>query len=105
MAKFHGKVGYIQTKETSPGVYTEVVTERDCVGDILRNNKRWEESENLNDNITISNRFSILTDEYINQNVKNLRYIIWMGAKWKVTSFEIERPRIILTVGGIYNGN
>jgi len=104
MAKFHGKVGYIYTKETSPGVYTEVVTERDCVGDILRNNKRWEKSENLNDDITISNTFSILTDEYINQNIKNLRYIQWMGAKWKVTSFEIQRPRIILTVGGEYNG-
>ena len=104
MAKFHGKVGYIYTKETSPGVYTEVVTERDCVGDILRNNKRWEKSENLNDDITVSNIFSILTDEYINQNIKNLRYIQWMGAKWKVTSFEIQRPRIILTVGGVYNG-
>lgn len=104
MAKFHGKVGYIYTKETSPGVYTEVVTERDCVGDILRNNKRWEKSENLNDDITVSNTFSILTDEYINQNIKNLRYIQWMGAKWKVTSFEIQRPRIILTVGGVYNG-
>jgi hypothetical protein len=104
MAKFHGKVGYIYTKETSPGVYTEVVTERDCVGDILRNNKRWEKSENLNDDITVSNTFSILTDEYINQNIKNLRYIQWMGAKWKITSFEIQRPRIILTVGGVYNG-
>jgi hypothetical protein len=104
MAKFHGKVGYIYTKETSPGVYTEVVTERDCVGDILRNNKRWEKSENLNDDITISNTFSILTDEYINQNIKNLRYIQWMGAKWKITSFEIQRPRIILTIGGVYNG-
>jgi hypothetical protein len=104
MAKFHGKVGYVYTKETSPGVYTEVVTERDCVGDILRNNKRWEKSENLNDDITITNTFSILTDEYINQNIKNLRYIEWMGAKWKITSFEIQRPRINLTVGGVYNG-
>lgn len=104
MAKFHGRVGYIQTKETSPGVYTPVVTERDCVGDILRNNQRWEKSENLNDNFTISNRFSILTDEYINQNIKNLKYIQWMGTKWTITSFEIERPRIILTVGGVYNG-
>jgi hypothetical protein len=104
MAKFHGVIGYVTTEETVAGVWSEVVTERACTGDILRNNQRMENSEHLNDNFTISNIFSIISDEFINQNLQYIRYIIWMNAKWKITSAEIRRPRLILTVGGVYNG-
>jgi hypothetical protein len=104
MAKFHGMIGYAQTTETAPGVFTEVVTEHQCVGEILRNNQRWERSEHLNDNLTIDNRFSIVADAYANENFQYMKYILWMGTKWKVTSVEVQRPRLILSVGGVYNG-
>lgn len=104
MAKFHGTIGYVETKETAPGVYTEVVTERACVGDILRNSQRLEKGEHLNDEFTISNTFSILTNEFIYQNIQYLRYLEYMNVKWKILSVEIRRPRLILTVGGVYNG-
>ena len=84
---------------------SEVVTERPCSGDILRNTKRWENGEQVNDNLTIDNRFSIVADEYAISNIQIMRYLKIMGSSWKITSFEIQRPRIILTVGGVYNGN
>lgn len=103
MAKFHGIIGYVQTEETAPGVYNEVVTERTYTGDILRNNRRWENSERLNDNLVINNQFSIVADAFAYENFQNIRYIQWMGTSWKVNSIEIQRPRLILTVGGVYN--
>lgn len=109
MAKFHGMIGYAQTEETSPGVYTDAITERDCAGDILRNSQVWENARrmgemSINDNISISNRFSIIGNAFAYENLQKMRYLKFMGAKWKISSIEILSPRIILTVGGVYNG-
>lgn len=102
MAKFHGVIGYVRTEETSPGVWEEVVTEKPCKGDILRNVTNTETSENLNPNFTINNRFSIVADAYAEQNYPYIRYITWKGTSWSVSSAEIRRPRIILSVRGVY---
>lgn len=105
MAKYHGKIGFVQTKQIRPGVTVEVADERVYNGDILRSQKRWEQTSNqLNENLTLSNQFSIVADPYAYDNFFAIRYIWYMGAKWKVTNVEIVRPRLLLTVGGVYNG-
>lgn len=105
MAKYHGKIGFVQTKQIRPGVTVEVADERVYNGDILRSQKRWEQTSNqLNENLTLSNQFSIVADPYAYDNFFAIRYIWYMGAKWKVTNVEIARPRLLLTVGGVYNG-
>ena len=104
MARFYGAIGYAETTETAPGVWTEGITERNYSGDVIRNTRRWQSGENLNDNLTIDNVFSIVSDPYADQNFHNMRYITWMGASWKITSVEVQRPRLLLTVGGVYNG-
>lgn len=105
MAKYHGKVGFVHTKQTRPGVTVEVADERIYNGDILRSQKRWEQSSTqLNENLTLSNQFSIVADPYAYDNFFAIRYIWYMGARWKVTNVEIARPRLLLTVGGVYNG-
>lgn len=104
MAKFFGKVGYAVTKNTAPGVWSEVIDERDYYGDVTRNSRRWENSDTLNDNLTFNNTVSIVADEYAYQNYSAIRYVKWMGASWKVTTVEVAHPRLILTFGGVYNG-
>ena len=104
MAKFHGKIGYVRTEETAPGVYEEVVTEYDSYGDVLRDSMQWQKSENLNDNLTISNRFTLVGDWFSYENFTRMRYITYMGAKWKITNVELQRPRLIISAGGVYNG-
>lgn len=105
MAKFYGVIGYVETKETAPGVWAEQVTERKYYGDILRNSRRYNAGESVNDNIDINNQISIVADAYAYQNFFAIRYISWMGSLWKISSVEVERPRLILTIGGVYNGN
>lgn len=104
MSKFYGPIGYITQKEVSPGIWDDVVVERTYVGDILQNIRRWEVSESKNDNLTISNRISVIADPFAYENFSTMRYIYWLGIRWKITSIEIERPRLILTLGEVYNG-
>jgi hypothetical protein len=104
MAKFYGSVGYGTTMvETSPGIYEETQIEKSYRGDILRNNRRLEPGESINDKIAVNNLISIVADAYALQNFFAIRYIKWMGASWKVTNVEVQRPRLILTIGGVYN--
>lgn len=104
MAKFYGKIGFADTVEPSPGVWTEKIVERNYFGDIIRNTRRLQSSDQLNDDINISNEISIVADPYANQNFHSMRYVKFMGAKWKITNVEVRYPRLILTVGGVYNG-
>ena len=104
MAKFYGKIGYAETVEIVPGVWTEKITEREYFGDIIRNSRRLQNSGNLNDNVTISNEISILSDPYAINNFHSMRYVEFMGAKWKVSDIEVQYPRLLLTLGGLYNG-
>ena len=105
MAKWHGIVGYIKPVETSPGVYGEEKTERHYYGDVTRNTRRWSTpSDGTNDNLTLSNQISIIADSFATDNSGYMKYIEMMGAKWKITDIEIRYPRLVLTIGGLYNG-
>ena len=107
--KYYGTVGYAETVETDPvkhpGVYEEVITERPYYGDVVRNFRRLESAASqLNDNINISNSFSIVADPYAYQNFHAIRYLTWMGTKWRVASVDASNPpRLVLEVGGVYN--
>ena len=103
MARFYGTVGYSETKETEPGIWEELITERKYSGDVLKISKKWQAGESLNDDLVINNEISILADPFAFNNFHNIRYVEWMGAKWKVSKMEIQRPRITLSLGGVYN--
>lgn len=103
MAKFYGSIGFAETSKTAPGVWEETITEHTYAGDVVRNIRKLESGDHLNDDITISNIVSIVADPFANQNFHAIRYVNWMGANWKVTNVEVQRPRLILTIGGIYN--
>ena len=104
MARFSGKIGFAIQNETKPGVWTESIKERQYYGDVIRNARRLQTSGNVNDDIEISNRISIIADAYAYENFHAIRYVMYMGSKWKVTEVEVEHPRLILSLGGLYNG-
>ena len=105
MAKFYGKVGYIKTVETSPGVFSSDVVERSYYGDILYDRRQFQSSDKINDDLNTSTQISILADKFAYENFSMIKYVEWMGAEWKVTWAEVKRPRINLTLGGLYNGD
>ena len=104
MAKFYGVIGYAETVQTAPGVWEEVITERKYYGDLVRNTRRLQSADQVNDSVTINNEISITSDPYANENFHSMRYVEFMGAKWKVSNIEVQYPRLLLTLGGLYNG-
>ena len=104
MAKFYGKIGYANTVETKPGVYEEQMVERSYYGDLIRNTRRLQSADQVNDDINISNEISIVADPYATNNFHTMRYAVFMGTKWKISNVEVSYPRLILTLGGVYNG-
>lgn len=104
MAKFYGAIGYAVTEETAPGVWEERITERMYYGELVRNTRKLQSADQLNDNINVANEISILADSFAYENFHSMKYVGFSGAKWKVTSIEVQYPRLILTVGGVYNG-
>lgn len=104
MAKFYGVIGYAVTKMTEQGIYEEQIVETEYVGDVIRNTRRLREASKINDDINISNQISIIADPYAANNFHTMRYVVFMGAKWKISEVEVQYPRLILTLGGLYNG-
>lgn len=104
MAKYFGKIGFAETVQTRPGIWQEQITEREYYGDVNRNSRRLQTTDQVNDNINVSNEISIIADPYINENFHAIRYVEFMGAKWKASNVEARFPRLVLTLGGLYNG-
>ena len=103
MAKFYGAIGYAENVETEPGIWEERITERSYYGDLIRNVRNLQTSDSVNDDVNISNEISIIADPYAEQNFHKMRYVEFMGTKWKISSVEVLYPRLRLTVGGVYN--
>ena len=105
MAKFYGPVGYSVLAETRPGYWEDVIKEVKYYGDTLRNIVRWTSAQDsTNDDLNINNQISIVADQFANDHIHNMKYVRFMGANWKITSVEPRPPRLILTLGGVYNG-
>lgn len=104
MTKYYGSIGFGETVETSPGVYTEQITERNYYGDVTRNIRALQSADQLNDNINVTNTISIVADPYANEHFYSMRYAVWQGIKWKISSVEVQYPRLLLTLGGVYHG-
>lgn len=104
MSKFAGNVGYTSGYSIVDGVATEQMVVRHYYGEVMKNSRRLTNGESINDDVTLGNSFSIVADAYAYQNYSGIRYVEWMGTKWKVDSVEVERPRLILSCGGVWNG-
>lgn len=106
MAKFFGKVGYGETveKPEDSGVYVDKITERSYYGDVIKNSRKLEGSDKVNSDISVGNSISIVADAYANNHFFAIRYVEWAGAFWTVSNVDVESPRLILRLGGVYNG-
>lgn len=102
--KFCGNVGFVYQEETEPGIIGNVVAERTYYGDVLKNFRKWIDRDKINDDIVCNNEISIIADSFATENFGAMRYVEYLGQKWKIATAEIEYPRIVLTLGGLYNG-
>lgn len=104
MAKFFGSIGYGESVQQSPGVWVDQIVEREYFGDVIRNTRQLTQGENVNPDISVGNSISIVADAYANDHFFAIRYVEWAGALWTVTDVEVQRPRLLLRLGEVYNG-
>lgn len=104
MAKFYGLIGFGEAVETAPGVWEDSITERPYFGDVLRNSRRLQTTDRVNDNLNISNEISIVADPYAMTNFHSMRYVTYMNTKWKVSNVTVQYPRLVLTIGDLFHG-
>lgn len=104
MARFYEAVGFVTVQETAPSVYEEIPTERIYSGDVLQFGRNLESNGEVNGDIRTTNKVSIVGDPFAYENVHFIRYVVWMGTRWSVSSISVEFPRLVMTLGGMYNG-
>lgn len=104
MTRFHGKVGFVKAVETAPGVWTPTEVAKPYFGDVNREGYRWDSGKSLNDQPVVTNYISIVADKFAYENLGSMRWVEWLGQRWKINSAEVARPRITITIGGLWNG-
>lgn len=104
MAKFYGEIGYGESVESAPGVWKDEITERKYYGDVVRNARKLLDDDKVNNDLSVGNSISIVADAYANEHFFAIRYIRWAGTLWKVSDVEVQSPRLLLRLGGVYNG-
>lgn len=105
MERFYGPVGYVFNVETAPGVYSGLtVREENYYGEVKEITRRYEKTEQVNDDLVITNEISIMADAFAYSHFFAIKYVKWMGVYWKVSGVRVSRPRLILSLGGEYNG-
>ncbi len=104
MAKYCGNIGYCVEEETRPGVIEPIMKERKYYGDILSLKRNTQNGDKINDTLVLNTRISVVSDPFAAQNLNALKYIILNGIRWKISSIDIQFPRMIVETGGEYNG-
>lgn len=106
--RYYGNVGFVSTAESvsEPGIWNETVTEKTYYGDIINNTRRLDTSGNqVIDSVEVNNQISIVADPFATNNFHAIRYAYYMGTAWRVTNVDVQYPRLILSLGGVYDGN
>lgn len=105
MARYYGVIGYSDTVETRPGIWEPTIVERTYYGDVQKVSKRNQAgNDKINNDINVNNQISIVADAYAYEHFYAIKYAKWMGTAWTVTDVEVQRPRLILSIGGVYDG-
>lgn len=104
--KFEGKIGYwVEDDEDKPGLFRPHIVEKSYTGDVSRDNRHWYDNSNsTNSTFKVNNEISIVGDLYARQNWNSIRYVLWNGVYWSVISVTLGYPKLIIVLGGVYNG-
>ena len=102
--RFFGKVGYATEGERQNGVWVGKITEKELFGDVIENSQSLVDGSDLNPDMTFSNSISVVADDYAREHFTAIRYVEWAGVLVSVTNVKVQYPRLLLRLGGVYNG-
>lgn len=103
--RFYGDVGFVKTVETEPGMWESETTLKPYYGDVLRNNRRYQPGDKINSDLVIENEISIVADKFAYENIGAMRFVNYLNVNWEVSSVQVEPPRLLISLGGVYIGD
>jgi len=104
MNKWVGVIGFAVNEETAPGVWEDTITEKKLTGDIIDVRVRRSDSQDINTNVNVSAKISVVINPYLRDHLDKLRYLSYFGSYWKISDISVEFPRLVISLGGVYNG-
>lgn len=105
MARFHDRVGFLIPRDNQEtGIADSVPVEKPYYGKVLEHVRKWSTTESTNDDLVLSNQIAITANDYAFEHMSSIAYVHYMGGYWKVESIKVRFPEIILTLGGVWNG-
>lgn len=103
--RYSGMIGFAPTKNKGDDdIWSEKIEEHPYKGDIVRHSYNAQNVEKLTDDVQVNMQISIVANEFAYNFMHLIRYATWRGVKWRVTSVEPQYPRLLLSLGGVYNG-
>lgn len=104
--RYYGKIAFRSTVEEIPGIWEEKIVERPYYGEVLRQYRTLRtESKEVVDDISLRNQISIVADQFAYNHFQDMIYVEFMGTNWKAADIEVLMPRLLITLGGEYNGD
>lgn len=101
--RYIGEIGFAETRETSPGIWQEVITPRRYRGTVRTASRRYNDGDYVNGSLKTNAIISIVGDDYAFKYLFSIRWCMWMNTLWTVAYADVKRPRIELTLGDRYN--
>jgi len=106
--KFHGVVGVATgdqiEKPANSGIFVDEIEERVATGEQIRDTRQIANPDKVNFDMTLSTTISVMADVFADVDFLAFRYCERAGVKWVIVNVEPARPRLLLTLGGVYNG-
>jgi hypothetical protein len=104
MARYWGVIGINRGPvQTSPGILTPKIEEVQVSGEMRQERLNWPQA-GMREGLSARHVLSVITPEDSDIDFTEAVYISWQGRKWSVTSIQYKRPRVELSLGGIYSG-
>lgn len=104
MARFFGEIGFGIPTEIRPSVWEDQIVEREYYGDVKQNTRYVSTANSILGEAKFQTTISIMADAEAFEKYLAIKYIKWAGSLWTVSSTKVERPRLILMLGEVYNG-
>lgn len=101
--KYYDKIAYSYHVESEPGIFEEAYHEQYYYGDVIQNGRYIRNNDKINDDVTVNTRISVIADAALNHNFGSIRWVEFMGQKWKAESVVPEPPRLVITLGSLYH--
>lgn len=97
-------LGFAESKQVRPGIWDDEITEVPKLAEVRQRTETFQVEGNVIPEYKTTTSVSVLSQGPVKPDYSNLRYVLYAGERWIVTSAVHEPPRMTLFIGEVYSG-